>query len=605
MIKDKKYIRLLINKTLFSKYGDSKEELNKQYIYSLLKDKKCHYSSLFKDYLIYDYIDEFLKKNYLLDELKAKLPQISIYYYHYLNFFCRPFFKHFYYNNTIQNCFDNKAEIFYKETYEIKNNKKKTKEDKGMIIFDQKTRKLLENTIVQNTLDVNSKINEINTIKENDNNKDEEFFTIKTQNDILLDILSNLSTQQNKSKKKEEDNLKSKKNDSKKNSSEKKNNLKINFIKNGQSGLFNLYKKSKIISERERILSAGNSNSPNISSKSNLINFKKYKPLYNLYKNSSLLNSNITSYIKNNKNSSLKISYSKSNINQSKTNLEKKNYKKIKTKSFSSYYNRNNIDRVVSSNLILTYLNCINSHNSRSRSIKNKRKKIMKDSLEIKSASNIFSVRSYHQNSNANKSVITKCFSNNFKKKDNKTKTKRKIKVNKSLDTLLNKIYFLENNNNNHKDNILNNPDKKSVNLNVNVNLNNINININTGVSLNKNKNHSYIKKKQSKNNEKSKIINKKMENLLNKIKELNPRRINDILYSNKNKFNNDLYHFEHLTPSGFTTTQQRNKKEIHYNHLTKKNSSKKKNSKKLERNVFSSREHSSNKCKSVFNSSK
>ena len=473
-----------------------------------------------------------------------------------------------------------------------------------MIIFDQKTRKLLENTIVQNTLDVNSNINEINTIKENDNNKDEEFFTIKTQNDILLDILSNLSTQQNKSKKKEEDNLKSKKNNSKKNSSEKKNNLKINFIKNGKSGLFNLYKKSKIISERERILSAGNSNSPNVSSKSNLINFKKYKPLYNIYKNSSLLNSNITSYIKNNKNSSLKKSYSKSNINQSKTNLEKKNYKKIKTKSFSSYYNRNNIDRGVSSNLILTYLNCINSHNSRSRSIKNKGKKNMKDSLEIKSASNIFSVRSYHHNSNANKSGITKCFSNNFKKKDNKTKTKRKIKVNKSLDTLLNKIYFLENNNN-HKDNILNYPDKKAVDLNVNVNFNNINININTGVSLNKNKNHSYIKKKQSKNNEKSKIINKKIENLLNKIKELNPRRINDILYSNKNKFNNDLYHFEHLTPSGFTTTQQRNKKEIHYNHLNKKNSSKKKNSTKHERNVFSSREHSSNKCKSVFNSSK
>ena len=208
MIKDKKYIRLLINKTLFSKYGDSKEELNKQYIYSLLKDKKCHYSSLFKDYLIYDYIDEFLKKNYLLDELKAKLPQISIYYYHYLSFFCRPFFKHFYYNNTIQNCFDNKAEIFYKETYEIKNIKKKTKEDKGMIIFDQKTRKLLESTIIQNTLDLNTNINEINTIKDNEINKDEEFFTIKTQNDILLDILSNLTTQQNKEKKKKKKNQK-------------------------------------------------------------------------------------------------------------------------------------------------------------------------------------------------------------------------------------------------------------------------------------------------------------------------------------------------------------------------------------------------------------
>jgi hypothetical protein len=211
MFKEKIKSPLLIKQILFSKYGDSKTELNKQYIYSLLKNKKCHFSSLFKDYLIYDYIDEFLRKIYFIDELKAKLPQISLYYYHYLSFFCRPFFKHFYYNNTIQNCFDNKAEIFYKETYEIKNIKKKTKEDKGMIIFDQKTRKLLESTIIQNTLDLNTNINEINTIKDNEINKDEEFFTIKTQNDILLDILSNLTTQQNKERKKEEDKSKKKK----------------------------------------------------------------------------------------------------------------------------------------------------------------------------------------------------------------------------------------------------------------------------------------------------------------------------------------------------------------------------------------------------------
>ena len=503
MFKEKIKSPLLIKEILFSKYGDSKTELNKQYIYSLIKNKKCHFSSLFKDYLIYDYIDEFLKKIYFIDELKAKLPQISLYYYHYLSFFCRPFFKNFYYNNTIQNYFDNKAEIFYKETYENKNNNhfmKKKKEDKGMIIFDQKTRKLLESTIIQNTLDLNTNINEINTIKDNEINKDEEFFTIKTQNDILLDILSNLTTQRNKEKKKEEEKSKNKKNNSKKNSSEKKKSLKMNFIRKEKIGLFNLYKKSKITSERERILSSGNSNSPNFSSKSNLIQFKKYKPLYNIYKNSSLLNSNLTSYIKN-KNSSLKKSNSKSNINQSKTNLEKKNYKKIQTKSFSSNYNRNNIDRGVSSNLILTYLNCINSHNSRSRSIKKKGKKNMKDSLEIKSASNIFSVRSHHQNSIANKSVITNCISNNLKK-DNKSKGKVKIiKVNKSLDTLINKIQFLENNNNHN--NILNYPDKKSVNLNVNVNLNNIHININTGtnsnISFNKNKNNLNIKKKKNK----------------------------------------------------------------------------------------------------------
>ena len=96
------------------------------------------------------------------------------------------------------------------------------------------------------------------------------------------------------------------------------------------------------------------------------------------------------------------------------------------------------------------------------------------------------------------------------------------------------------------------------------------------------------------------------MEKLIKKIKDLNPNRINEILFSNKNKLNNDiLSHFEHLVSSGFNTSNQRNKKEIMYKHITKKNISKKQINKKNARNVFSSREGSSNKCKSVFNSSK
>ena len=103
---------IIINQNLINKYGNSNEECNKQFIYSLLNNKKCHYTSIFKDYLIYDYIDEFLKKGYSIQESKLKLPKISIYYFHYLSFFCRPFFRNFYYNNIIQNYFDNKAEIF-------------------------------------------------------------------------------------------------------------------------------------------------------------------------------------------------------------------------------------------------------------------------------------------------------------------------------------------------------------------------------------------------------------------------------------------------------------------------------------------------------------
>ena len=608
MNKKEKTKSFIIQQNLLNKYRNSKEEFNKQYIYSLLNNKKCHFTSIFKDFLIFDYLDEFLKRNYSIEESKHKLPKISIYYFHYLSFFCRPLFKSFYYNHIIQNYFDNKAEIFYKETYAIKNNsyKKRKKDDKEFIIFDQKTRKLLESTIIQNTLDLN--LNEINIIK--NNNKDEEFFTIKTQNDILVDILNNLSTHhnENKSKKKEDDkSKKNTRNNSKKNSSEKKNNLQINFIRNSKNGLFNLYKKCKVTSERDRILSSGNSNSPNFQSNSNLINFKKFKP-QNKNKNSFILNSNMTSYIKNNnKNQSLKISYSKGNINHSKINLEKKNYKKIQTKSFS-HYNGNNIEHK-NSNLILNYLNCIQSNNSRSRSIKYRGKKNMKDSLEMKSTSNIFSVRSYQQINNGNKSVINN-YLNNICKKENKSKSKsksknKKIKVNKSLDTLIKNIDCINENICSHKENnLIHFPEKKSFNLNINLNLNDININLanaNSNISFNKIKNNS-LKKKNNKSNERNTIINKEMEKLIKKIKDLNPNRINEILFSNKNKLNNDiLSHFEHLVSSGFNTSNQRNKKEIMYKHITKKNISKKQINKKNARNVFSSREGSSNKCKSVF----
>jgi hypothetical protein len=122
MLNDKINIEIIIQEILYSKYNDSKEEFDKQFIYCLQNSKKCHFSAKFKDYLIYDYIDEFFKNKYTLNESLNKLPKIALYYKSYLSFFCRPFFKNFYLNNLIQNYYDTKAEIFYKETYENKSN---------------------------------------------------------------------------------------------------------------------------------------------------------------------------------------------------------------------------------------------------------------------------------------------------------------------------------------------------------------------------------------------------------------------------------------------------------------------------------------------------
>ena len=129
-----------------AKYNTTQKEKNIMSINNLIKCKGCHYLALFKDYLIADYIDEFLRRIYSKRESIERIPKIYNYYKNYLKFFCKPTFIVSFANNIIKNYGDLNAEYFYKNNLEKKSSKNKDK--------------LLNQKINDNNID-NNKNNEI------------------------------------------------------------------------------------------------------------------------------------------------------------------------------------------------------------------------------------------------------------------------------------------------------------------------------------------------------------------------------------------------------------------------------------------------------------
>ena len=94
-------------------------------INDVIDTKTNHYLAIFKDYLISDYIDEFLKRYFLKGESLELLPKFYIYYQNYLKFFCRGCFTDFTANSIIQEYGECQAELYYNNNYGRKNRKEK------------------------------------------------------------------------------------------------------------------------------------------------------------------------------------------------------------------------------------------------------------------------------------------------------------------------------------------------------------------------------------------------------------------------------------------------------------------------------------------------
>ena len=90
----------------------------------LIFNKNCHFVAIFKDYMIMDYKDEFLKRYYQINESQDRIPRFINFYKNYLKFFCNPTFNNFQINNIILEYNEKKAEIYYNQNLKNKEDKK-------------------------------------------------------------------------------------------------------------------------------------------------------------------------------------------------------------------------------------------------------------------------------------------------------------------------------------------------------------------------------------------------------------------------------------------------------------------------------------------------
>ncbi len=127
--------KIAMNQT-HKRYG-AKAKLKYKYLglimENLIFNKNTHLVSTFKDFMIWDYIEEFLKRYYKDVESDERVPKFASFYKNYLKFFCIPTFKDIYCNEMIHNYSEKKAELFYNENYRNKKEKNSLQEDYGVI----------------------------------------------------------------------------------------------------------------------------------------------------------------------------------------------------------------------------------------------------------------------------------------------------------------------------------------------------------------------------------------------------------------------------------------------------------------------------------------
>ena len=99
---------------------------------NLIFNKNTHEVTMFKDYMIWDYYDEFFKRFYSRKESRQRVPKFSSFYKNYLKFFCIPTLKDIYPNEVVHTCSEKKAELFYNENYKRKKKDNSELKDCGL-----------------------------------------------------------------------------------------------------------------------------------------------------------------------------------------------------------------------------------------------------------------------------------------------------------------------------------------------------------------------------------------------------------------------------------------------------------------------------------------
>ena len=324
--KNKIYL-YLINQNL-QKYNSTPYIKDLMIIEDLIQSKETHYTSLFKDYLILDYAEEFLRGFFNINECKEVLPKFYDYYKNYLKFFCKGTFNNFYMNDLIQEYGENQAEVYYNINYKKKERNKK--KDKKENIDDKNFEESNKNK--SNKTDNMSNLISLNS-----------FFTKSVENNIKNE--NNINDNKNRNRELNElSNIKPLKNNSRENTIHLPDNSTVSI--------------DDVITKKSSIINIIDLMNNKIKKKKNIINKRKKNKKIDLIifdNKKSINNRNILN--KKHVNSFSKTSSNLNDKSKNKSKESKNKSKKVISRNRATNTNINNI--ILKNNKILSSSNYI------------------------------------------------------------------------------------------------------------------------------------------------------------------------------------------------------------------------------------------------------
>ena len=202
----------IIRKELRNKYFCSYDYF---IIENILSNKRTHLVESFKDYLLIDYTEEFLKKYYKRNEVSEIIYNLYIYYKKYLYFFCKPTFRKIIYNYIIYKGEEKKANLYYDNFFK---NKKKERIFNGMnsnaildlsksnslkkdnienIIFDESIKRKIESNKSKGEIEASFKLSEssikFNKSNENENNDSNIYYNYNYNDNSIINIVTEIN----------------------------------------------------------------------------------------------------------------------------------------------------------------------------------------------------------------------------------------------------------------------------------------------------------------------------------------------------------------------------------------------------------------------------
>ena len=481
--KSLKKIEYITKTYLKNEYGPNcniKYTYSYQVIENLINHKCTHLYSIFKDNMINEYIDEFLKRFYRKRESHKKIPQFALFYTNYQKYFCTPTFPAKFYNKKIHRQREEKAKCFYNAKFKDKDKEsnscsdndiemcpastggkpgigkkyyKNNNEKNNKTFFNEEIKELLENESLSVYCDINSK----NTISLHEsgsklksnrsyllNNSSNEESLCNIMNGLYNKKLFNYNSRSD-AKKSNKTLLKKNKNEKDINNTNNENN-KNNSSKNILNKKINIDNNLKLVLKKRVINIKNKHKNKNISTSNNYETFefknKKGQNLSaNLYKTIGIQNLKIVVNDKEfekttkNKRSAKKLGLwniinDKDNVN-THVKSQDNNANKRANKLITFYKNKK-----VSRNISYFFLHKKKSLPTSKSNISAKSKKNEFDKLQIQNIFKNHKINDFAKNSNYSKDKIR-----NIKKKSYKPLriSKSNININPN-ESLLNKI---------------------------------------------------------------------------------------------------------------------------------------------------------------------